>query len=151
MKVHLPTPDTRTRVIRNRTECFDPVRKKYVVMTAEETVRQSWIQYLVEDMQYPMVFFMVEKKVEVNGRVRRLDLGVCNKDGKPVILFECKEPDVPVSQEVAEQLARYNFPLQARYLVMSNGIHHFAFECDWENKTTKQIKELPTWRKLQEF
>jgi len=103
---------------------FDRIRKKYVVLTPEEWVRQHVVFWLLDDYGVPEGWIALERGITVNGLRRRTDVLVLNREAVPVILVECKAPHVPVSQAVAEQALRYNMETGVRYLWLTNGLEH---------------------------
>jgi hypothetical protein len=103
---------------------FDRIRKKYVVLTPEEWVRQHVVFWLLDDYHVPEGWIALERGITVNGLRRRTDVLVLNREAVPVILVECKAPHVRVSQAVAEQALRYNMEAGVRYLWLTNGLDH---------------------------
>ncbi len=103
---------------------WDMWRKKSVVLTPEEWVRQHLLHHLVHDLGYPSERIAVEMQIEVNGLKRRCDAVVFDLHGKPIVLIECKEPDVSLSSEVVQQIAQYNAKLNTYWLIISNGMEH---------------------------
>lgn len=91
---------------------------------------------------------MIEKKIEVNGLARRIDLAVCNPLGKVAILVECKAPEVPINQIVFDQIARYNMEIRADFLMVTNGITHIYCQMDFVAKKYIYIPDLPANFKL---
>jgi len=100
---------------------FDPVRKKYVVLTPEEWLRQHVILYLTETLQYPSRLFSVEKEIKVGSLKKRYDIVVYDQELKPWMLIECKEANVPISDITLQQLLRYYQVLQCPYWMLVNG------------------------------
>ena len=129
-------------------EILDRVRRKYVACTDEEKVRQMTIVYLNETLNVPMSRIVVETALKVNNLSRRTDLLVINTQSKPALIVECKAPSVKITQEVFEQIARYNLTLQVDYLMVTNGVEHYFCRLDFEKKMYQFIPELPDWREL---
>ena len=117
---------------------FDIWRKKYVVLTPEEWVRQNFLHYLVSQLNYPSGLISVEKALKVDGLNFRTDAVVYNRKSHPVILIEFKAPSVELSNDSLFQLAKYNKKLGVPYLMLSNGLSHFCFKMD----TTGNYKAL---------
>lgn len=115
-------------------EVFDPIRKKWLLMTPEERVRQLFILYLLNVKQIPESHISVEKAITVNGLTKRYDLVVFNLDKKPEIVIECKAPEVAITQAVVEQAGRYNKTLRARILGVTNGTTHYFFTIDFDTE-----------------
>lgn len=106
---------------------FDEVRKKWVLLTAEEWVRQNFLQYLIQVKNYPASLIAVEKEIAVNDTKKRFDIVVYGKDHQPFMIVECKEMNVALDAKVLDQVLRYNINLQGDYLIITNGSHCFAF------------------------
>lgn len=115
---------------------FDEVRKKWLVLTPEEWVRQNIIQYLIKSMKYPLPLLAVEKLVRLAEVKKRFDI-VVYKNSKPWMMIECKEQNIPLSENVLEQLINYHMALPTRYLVITNGNAHYGLE-----KTEKGLLPL---------
>ncbi len=122
-----------------RTEVFDPIRKKWLVLTPEERVRQQFILFLLNIKKIPVSHLSVEKAITVNGMTKRYDLVVFGEDLKPQMVIECKAPDVEITQAVIEQAGRYNKTLRAPILGVTNGSTHYFFTIDFE---TEEIRPL---------
>lgn len=127
----------------NKTLIFDIVRKKYVVLQPEEWVRQHTLQYLSETKNYPLSLTNVEKQMTVNGLRKRYDIVIYNQDGSIKVLVECKAPSIAISQAVFDQVARYNMPLQAEFLMVTNGLQHYYCKMDFKNEKYRFLEEIP--------
>ena len=101
---------------------FDLIRRKYVVLQPEEWVRQHVVHFLIEEKGYPKSLINVEKKLSVNGLTKRYDVVVYSKKGVVLLVVECKAPNVTITQQTFDQIARYNLSLNAQYLMVTNGI-----------------------------
>lgn len=124
---------------------FDPIRKKWLVMQPEECVRQLIIEYLWREKGYSKNLFSIEKGVKVNKLQKRYDLLVYDRSLKPLLLVECKSPDVRIKQDALDQVAWYNMTLQVRYLLVTNGIESFCYALDYEAKTYDTLSEVPAF------
>ena len=122
---------------------FDPVRKKYVRLTPEEWVRQNLLQYLVRTCGYPSSLIAVEMSFRYQRMARRADIVVHDRSGKPFLMAECKSPSVEISQDIFDQVSRYNRVVHARYLAVSNGRRHFCWEVDEVSGTLRFLDALP--------
>ena len=122
-----------------KTKVFDPIRKKWLVMTPEERVRQQLILFLLNVKKIPASHLSVERAITVNGLTKRYDLVVFGQDMKPQIVIECKAPHVELTQKVIAQAGRYNKTLRAPILGVTNGSAHFFFTIDFE---TEEIQPL---------
>lgn len=122
---------------------FDPIRRKYVVLTPEEEVRQNFINYLLDFRGYSKNLISVEKGTNYHSLSKRTDIVVFDKNGKPFMLVECKAASVPLNQSVIEQASRYNLSIQAPYLCVTNGVNTFCFQINFEAGTSTQLKSIP--------
>lgn len=127
---------------------LDQIRKKWVVLTPEEWVRQHTIYYLVGQKKYPAGLIGVEKSIKVNKMNKRFDLVCYNQNTQPVLLVECKAPEVEITQTVLDQALRYNSQLQVNYLLLTNGITHVIAFIDYENKKLEYLNDIPAFDKL---
>ena len=121
------------------------VRKKEVVLTPEEWVRQHIVHYLIEEKNYPVSLIALEKKLTLNGLTKRSDILVFNQNGTPEILIECKATNVQITQETFDQIARYNMKLDAKYLMVSNGLEHFYCMMDHQNESYQFLRDIPSY------
>lgn len=148
ISLNLPQADFRIKSKENTQLIFDNIRKKYVVLTPEEWVRQHVLYYLTEIKGYPKSLIAVEKQLVVNTLKKRFDILVFNKQGLPEIVVECKSPSIKISQHTFDQIARYNLKLNARYLMVTNGLHHYFCNLDNINEQYIFLTELPDYVKL---
>jgi len=133
----------------DRISVFDEIRKKFVVVTPEEWVRQHVVQFLMQVKKYPKSLINVEKLLTVNGLAKRYDVVVFNNDGSIFILVECKAPQVKISQTVFDQIARYNMTMQSEFLMVTNGLNHYFCQMDYQNEKYNFLAELPEYPILQ--
>lgn len=127
-----------------KTMVFDPVRKRWLVLTPEEHVRQYMLQYLITVMNYPQSLLAVEKTIMVGRLSKRFDIVVYNREHKPWMLVECKAPGVPVSEATLHQLLNYQRALQCNYWLLTNGHQSFCADaCDTEH--IKWMDSLPAY------
>jgi len=124
---------------------FDEIRKKFVVLTPEEWVRQHVVQFLMLEKKYPKSIINVEKLLTINGLTKRYDVVVFNNDGSIFILVECKAPQVRITQTVFDQIARYNMTMQSEFLMVTNGLDHYFCQMDYLNEKYQFLKELPDY------
>lgn len=125
---------------------FDILRRKNIVLTPEEWVRQHLVHYLIGHLRYPKSLISIERGTTYNKLQKRTDLCVYNQQGEPYLLAECKAAHVPITQEVVKQVSTYNQSLQARYVVISNGLQHFCWEVDFQTRQYKPLQEIPAFR-----
>ncbi|PWG04852.1 type I restriction enzyme HsdR N-terminal domain-containing protein [Polaribacter aquimarinus] len=145
-KLNLPTYDFRLKSSENKTLIFDNLRKKYLVLTPEEWVRQHFVLFLINEKKYPNSLIAIEKQLVINNQKKRTDILVFNKKGKHDIIVECKAPSIKITQDTFDQIARYNLKLKANYLIVTNGLSHFYCKMDFENQTYVFLKEIPDYK-----
>ena len=132
--------------IDNKKYIFDPLRKKNVLLTAEEWVRQNIISFLHSDLRVPTSHIAVEKGFKVKGLSKRFDIVVFDKKGNIVILIECKSPKIKLNQKSIDQLVIYNLELKASYLMLSNGLKHIFIK--YQNGNFEIIDNIPLYSKI---
>lgn len=123
-------------------QIFDIVRRKFVKLTPEEWVRQHFIHYLINEKKYPKSLIAVEMTIKVNRLGKRCDIVGFDKSGKPLLIVECKAPEIKISQKTFDQVARYNIELKVKYLAVSNGLSHYFCEIDFEKKNYRFLSSL---------
>ena len=128
---------------KNKRYIFDQIRKKFVVLTPEEWVRQHVVHYLLNDKKAPKSWINVEKQFTLAGLKKRFDVIVFSGDGSVQLLVECKAPNVTISQETFDQIARYNMNFNAQYMMITNGLNHYYCNFDYENQQYKFCEDLP--------
>ena len=147
-KLNLPTYSFNIKLIEQRKYIFDFIRKKFVILTPEEWVRQNFLKYLVEEKKYPASLIFVEKEFKLNNLSKRSDAVVYDKSGNPVLIIECKATSVKIDQKVFDQITRYNMQLKVDFLVITNGLEHFCCKIDYLNKKYLFLKEVPDFNNL---
>jgi hypothetical protein len=130
----------------NKVSIFDAIRKKFIILTPEEWVRQHVVQFLMTEKKIPKSLINVEKVLKVNDLRKRYDIVVYNPDGSIHILIECKAPEVAISQSTFDQIAQYNMTLQSNYLMVTNGLNHYFCQMDYENEKYQFLTELPYYQ-----
>lgn len=142
-KLNLPEYAFRTKEENGKTLIFDSIRKKFVVLTPEEWVRQNFIMYLIKEKKYPENLMAVEKQITLNQQQRRFDLLIYLRSGHPYLVAEFKAPSVKISQETFDQVVRYNMALRVERIIVSNGLQHFACEINYPENKYSYLKEIP--------
>jgi hypothetical protein len=145
-KLNLPTYNFKIKNNENKILIFDVIRKKYMVLTPEEWVRQHFVHFLMDEKKYPISLIALEKQLILNNLKKRSDILVFNKSGKPEIIVECKAPKVKITQATFDQIARYNLKLKATYLIVTNGLNHFFCKMDFENETYIFLQDVPDYK-----
>lgn len=146
--LNLPKADLRIEADNGTLKVFDRLRKKYVALTPEEYVRQHFTSWLSNGLHYPEPLMANEASITLNDTRRRCDTVVFNPDGTPMMIVEYKAPTVRITQDVFDQIVRYNMVLRARYLVVSNGINHYCCRIDYEGDTYHFIPKVPDYHDL---
>lgn len=129
----------------NATTIFDPLRKKHIVLTPEEWVRQHFVQYLVQHLMYPKSLIQLERGHAYNTLAKRTDILVYDREGAPFMLIECKASHIKIDEKVFRQASVYNKTLQAKYLVVTNGIQHYCCRIDHVKSSFTFMDELPVF------
>ncbi len=142
-QLNLPDYDFRIIAKGGKDYIFDRIRRRYILLTPEEWVRQNFMLYLITEKQYPESLMAVEKQISMNGKLYRFDLVVYHRTGKPCLIAEFKAPNVKITQQAFDQVVRYNMSLQVEKVVVSNGLQHFACLIDYPNNTYSFLREVP--------
>ncbi|MFN6037315.1 MAG: type I restriction enzyme HsdR N-terminal domain-containing protein [Bacteroidota bacterium] len=129
-------------------EIFDRVRKKFVALTPEEWVRQHLLEYLIQEKKFPLSLMAVEKQLKLNSTVKRTDLLVYNNSMSPIVLAECKAPEVNLDVQTLNQILRYNLVFKVRHLIVTNGLQHYVFLKDIESDSWSQGNDFPSYQEL---
>jgi hypothetical protein len=144
-KLNFPDYSFRFKNSENKPAIFDCIRKKFILLTPEEWVRQHVVCFLLEEKKYPKSHVNVEKIIKINGLTKRYDVVVFRPDGKILILVECKAPEVPISQNTFDQIARYNLTVDAEYMMVTNGLNHYFCQMDFEAEKYIFLRDLPEY------
>ncbi|MHA7111812.1 type I restriction enzyme HsdR N-terminal domain-containing protein [Sunxiuqinia elliptica] len=147
-KLNLPTYSFRIEQQSGKKLIFDEIRKKSLVLTPEEWVRQNFIRFMVEEKKYPASLLAIETGLKLNRNQFRADLLVYDRRGKPLLIVEFKAPSVKISQLAFDQITRYNMTFQVPYLIVSNGLSHYCCKVNPEEQTYAFLKEIPTFDQL---
>jgi hypothetical protein len=144
-QLNLPPYQFKMKKDGERIQIFDAIRKKYVVLTPEEWVRQNILQYLIQEKKFPSSLIAVEAGLKYNQLQKRADVLVYDKSGSPFLLVECKAPEVKISQDTFDQIARYNLIFKVKYLVVTNGMNHFCCVIDYTDNSYQYLEFIPTF------
>lgn len=144
-KLNLPEHNFRFKKEEGKACIFDDFRKKYVVLTPEEWVRQNFLMFLVNDLDFPKSLISVEAGLELFKTKKRTDIVVYDKQGVPLLIVECKAPEVAINEKVFDQIVRYNMALQVNYLVVTNGLNHYCCRLDYEKNSYNFLKSIPNY------
>lgn len=127
---------------------FDEIRKKHLILTPEEWVRQHFIQYLIIEKKFPPALLQIEGGLSLNQTKKRSDILVYNNLGEKVMVIECKAPSIALTQATFDQAARYNYVYKTPWLVITNGLNHFYAKIDHKNGTFLFVENLPNYKEL---
>lgn len=144
-KLNLPAFDAKLKKLNNDVCIWDRLRRKYLVLTPEEWVRQHFVNYLIVDKGFPQSLMANEIQVNLNNQKKRCDTVVYNKDLSPVVIVEYKAPNIVISQSVFDQIARYNLVLRVDYLIVSNGMEHYCCWVDYDTQSYVYLPEVPAY------
>jgi len=142
-QLNLPNAALKTKLVEGTTQVFDAVRKKYLILTPEEWVRQHFIYFLNVEKNYPLGLMGVEKLVKYNDMRTRADIVLYTTQGIPNMIVECKAPKVKITQDTFNQIAKYNSQLKVQYLVVTNGMKHYCCEMRYDTNKIKFLEEIP--------
>ncbi len=129
-------------------QIFDCIRRKYVALTPEEWVRQHLIIYLTEHCGFPLSLIAVEKQVKLNGMAKRFDLMIYDNEGKPMLVAECKSPDLKLNQKSFDQVSRYCLATGLNHFIVTNGLEHFVANIDHDNQRFQFHEEFPMYSQV---
>jgi hypothetical protein len=127
---------------------LDTIRRKYVKYTPEERVRQNFIRYLADKGKYPPGLMKIEARIRLNRLDRRIDILVHDRSGQPVMIVECKKPDIGFNEKISDQIMNYNRNLKLPYIVVTNGIYHYAYKYNRSEGTYKALDYIPLYEDL---
>ncbi|WP_394907137.1 type I restriction enzyme HsdR N-terminal domain-containing protein [uncultured Mesonia sp.] len=144
--LNFPTYSFRFKNKQNKTAIFDSIRKKFIILTPEEWVRQHVVHYLHYEKNYPWSMINVEKQVLVNQLPKRYDVVGFKTTGDLQLIVECKAPKVKITQETFDQIARYNLSLKADFLMVTNGLSHYFCKMDYNKQQYNFLPELPLYK-----
>jgi len=128
---------------------FDIIRKKWIVLQPEEWVRQHVVWYLIEEKGFPASLIAVEKSLLVNKLQKRFDIVLHNNLGKPLIIVECKAPEIKIDEKTLHQALRYNSVIRAPYLLLTNGLDIYCGEINFTNASFSYLNDIPTYKEIQ--
>ncbi|MDD4728802.1 MAG: type I restriction enzyme HsdR N-terminal domain-containing protein, partial [Dysgonamonadaceae bacterium] len=145
LQLNLPIFEPKLKKIKEDIFIFDLIRKKYLLLTPEEWVRQSFLNYLINHKGYPFSLMENEAIIQLNNMTRRCDTVVYNNLLEPLVIIEYKRPDVKIDQQVFDQIVRYNIVLRVKFLIISNGVSHYCCKINYENQTYDFLESIPDY------
>lgn len=146
--LNLPSYDAKIRKNGSLMEIYDSLRRKYVTLTPEEWVRQHFVNWLITDKQYPTSLMANETGIKLNSLTRRCDTVVYNQQLDPLMIIEYKESNVSITQDVFDQVVRYNTVLKVQYIVVSNGVSHYCCRMNYEKQSYDFLTDIPNYKEL---
>jgi hypothetical protein len=146
VKLDLPEFDYQISKAEGKIWIFDIIRKKQVVLTPEEWVRQHIVHFFITRLKYPKSLIKIESGLKYNQLQKRSDVVVYNREGNPWLLLECKAPDLKLNQNVVMQAAVYNNDVKAKYIAISNGMQHVCYEVKQNVSETELLKTFPEYQ-----
>jgi hypothetical protein len=146
--LNLPTYLFRLKEDKGKKYIFDEIRRRFVLLTPEEWVRQHVIHFLVNLKSFPLSLISIEKGFSHNRRKQRFDLLVYDRKGNPLMLVECKAPAVEINQHVFDQAGRYNNKYRASYLMITNGIKHYCCLIHETNRQFRFLHDIPDYGEM---
>jgi len=147
-ELNLPSYNFRLKKDDGQNRIFDEIRKKFVALTPEEWVRQHFIRFLIDKKSVPAGLMILEKQIIMNTMARRPDILIHNKQGEPILIVECKAPEVEVTQDAFDQIARYNSVLKVPYLIVTNGMRHYCCLMDYCDNTYRFLEDIPDYDEM---
>ncbi len=148
MQVQFGKYDFTITEVEGQSFIFDVIRKKNVVLTPEEWVRQHIVHYLISQYAFPKSLISLEKKLTLNELTKRTDIVLYNHTGQPLLIVECKAPEVKIAQSTFDQIARYNLTLRVPYLWVTNGKTNFLCKVDLDSGSINFLEKLPDLENL---
>lgn len=147
-QLNLPSFAAKIIEVEGKHKIYDPLRKKYVALTPEEWVRQHFVNYLVMEKNYPKEMIANEVPIKLHNTTKRCDTVLYNKYMEPFMIVEYKAPTVEITQQVFEQILRYDIVLHVKYLVISNGLRHICCEIEKDGQSYRFLQEVPNYNRL---
>jgi hypothetical protein len=143
LSIVYPEPEFQINKQGDKTFIFDPLRKRWLLLTDEEWVRQNFVQYLIRVKNYPATLIAMEKVIKLGELKKRFDILVYDRQHHPWMMIECKSPSIKLNDSVLQQLLRYHITVPAGFLIITNGESSYG----WEKKLQdlRLIEELPGW------
>ena len=146
----LNLPKTELKVISKdgKQQVFDVLRRRFVVLTPEEWVRQQFVHFLIRHKGYPAECIGNEVSITLGATKKRCDTVIYGNHAEPLMVIEYKSPNVEITQKVFEQICRYNIKMKVEWLVVSNGLQHYCTRIDYENGTYQFVEDIPAFTSI---
>jgi predicted type IV restriction endonuclease len=143
----LNLPKTELKLISKdgKQQVFDVLRRRFVVLTPEEWVRQQFVHFLIRHKGYPAECIGNEVSITLGATKKRCDTVIYGRHAEPLMVIEYKSPSVEITQKVFEQICRYNIKMKVEWLIVSNGLQHYCTRIDYENGTYQFVEDIPAF------
>ena len=148
LELNLPSFDKKLIQKDGKPFIFDIIRRQYVALTPEEWVRQHFVHFLIGTKGYPQSLMANEVQLKLNGMSRRCDTVAYDRTLRPRVIVEYKAPTVNITQQVFDQICRYNMVLQVDYLIVSNGLAHYCCKVDNTTHTYTYLRDIPSYEEV---
>ena len=135
----------KTKLVNSKEYLFDELRKKWILSTPEEEIRQQFWKYLHFEKKYPISLMVIEKTMKFNGLIKRFDLLIYDRYGNPNIIVECKSRNVKINESALDQILSYQYKIGAKYLVLTNGNETYCIGIDLSSKKVKYLEDIPQY------
>ena len=145
VKLNLPDYQYNIKEAEGKVWIFDVIRKRFIILTPEEWVRQHFVNYLMNESKYPRSLIKIESGLIYNRLQKRSDIVIYNRQGAPWMIIECKAPEQKLTQQTLQQVTMYNVTLKAKYFAVTNGLVHYCCEVDWDEKKSTLLSSFPTY------
>jgi hypothetical protein len=144
LMINYPEPDFRIKKEGEKEFIFDALRKKWLLLTPEEWVRQNFVQYLIKTKNYPASLIAIEKEIQLGELKKRFDILIYYNNHQPWMMIECKAAEIKLDETVLQQVLRYNISVPVQYIVITNGSFTYAWQK--ESSGLQSINEIPEWQ-----
>ena len=148
LELNLPPFDKKVMQKEGKPFILDVIRRQYVALTPEEWVRQHFVHFLINHKGFPHSLMANEVQLKLNGMSRRCDTVVYDRTLRPRVIVEYKAPTVNITQQVFDQICRYNMVLQVDYLIVSNGLSHYCCKVDYATRSYTFLREVPAYGEI---
>ena len=146
VELNIPSQDIDIKIIESKNYIFDLIRKKYLILTPEEWVRQNLVRYFINDLNYPKGLIKTESSLKYNNLKKRSDILIFNNDMTHFLVVECKSYKLKLNKSHLSQSATYNKIYKSKYVMISNGLDHIVCKYDWNNDSFEFMKSIPKYR-----
>ena len=146
VELNIPSQDIDIKIIESKNYIFDLIRKKYLILTPEEWVRQNLVRYFINDLNYPKGLIKTESSLKYNNLKKRSDILIFNNDMTHFLVVECKSYKLKINKSHISQSAMYNKIYKSKYVMISNGLDHIVCKYDWNNDSFEFMKSIPKYR-----